>query len=105
MESEQVGFLFVWSIIRITVLLPPSYASLTNAAILIMPVGFLSFNNISAISWRWALLVEETEYQEKTTDMPQVTEKLNHIMLYRVALVMSDIHTHNNSGDRHWLHR
>jgi hypothetical protein len=52
MESEQVGFLFVWSIIRITVLLPQSYASLANAAILIMPVGFLSFNNISAISWR-----------------------------------------------------
>ena len=25
-----------------------------------MPVGFLSFNNISVISWWWALLVDET---------------------------------------------
>jgi hypothetical protein len=39
-----------------------------------------TFNNISAISWRAVLLVQETECTEKTTDLPQVTEKLYHII-------------------------
>ena len=34
------------------------------------------FNNISVISWKSGLLVEESEYPEKTTDLPQVTGKL-----------------------------
>ena len=45
-----------------------------------------TFNNISVISWWSDLLVEETGVPGEITDLPQVTDKLYHIMLYRVHL-------------------
>ena len=38
------------------------------------------------------------EYSEKTPDLPQVTDKFDHIMVYRVHLVLSGIQTHNISS-------
>jgi hypothetical protein len=42
----------------------------------------VTFSNISVISWWSVLLVEETEDQEKTTDLLQDSDKFDHIMLY-----------------------
>ena len=46
--------------------------------------------------WWW-----NPEYQRKTTDLPQITDKHHHIMLYRVHLAMSWIPTHNIGGEIH----
>jgi hypothetical protein len=39
-----------------------------------------TFTNILVISWQSVLLVEETEYPEKTTNLSKVIDKLYHMM-------------------------
>jgi len=41
-------------------------------------------NNISVLSWRSVLLVEETRVPGQNHDLSQVTDNLYHKMLYRV---------------------
>ena len=86
------------STIRLALRPAPQTTSTPYIYIQLFMVFNATFNNISVISWQRK---SAAEYLEKTTDMPQATDKHYHIMLYQVHLAISGILTHNFSGDRH----
>jgi len=61
-----------------------------------MVFSYATFNNSSVIS---SVLLVEENHSEKTIDLPKVTDRLYHIMLYRIHIAISEIRTHNVSGE------
>jgi hypothetical protein len=50
-----------------------------------------TFNNISVVSWQSVLLAEEKWIPGEITDLPQVTDKLDHILLYRAVFELTTL--------------
>jgi hypothetical protein len=64
-----------------------------------------TFNNISVISWRWVLLVEETGVPgENHRPVASHWQILSHNVV-SCTPHLSGIRTRNVNDDRHWLHK
>ena len=76
----------------------------TNLWSIICSLEVRSLTPLSKI-FQLLLLWWQLEYPEKSTDLSQVTDKLYHIMFYRVHFAMNGVQTHKLSGGRQRLHR
>ena len=74
----------------------------TNVWSIICPLEVRCLTPLSKI-FHLLLLWRKLEYPEKSTNLSQVTDKLYHIMFYRVHLAMNGVQTLNLSGDKQWL--
>jgi hypothetical protein len=92
----------VWKPVRLHLFKPiPSCILCQECLLKILPFStiFQLYGGGQFYWWR------KLEYPEKTTDLPQVTDKLDHTILYQVYTTMSRIRTHNStSGNSYWLH-
>jgi hypothetical protein len=71
----------------------------TNFWSIICPLEVRCLTPLSKIFQCLLLLWRKLEYPEKSTDLSQVTDKLYHIMFYRVHLAMNGVQTHNLSNE------
>ena len=77
----------------------PQCTIYTNVCSIICPLEVRCLTPLSKI-FQLLLLWRKLEYPEKSTDLSQVTDKLYHIMYYRVHLAMNGVQTYNLSGNR-----
>jgi hypothetical protein len=63
-----------------------------------------TFHNISVICGSQFYWTRKPKYLEKTTNLSQVTDKVDHIMLYQVHLAMKGLRNIMESGIKHHNH-